>query len=93
MEKKKQKLIRCVVDPLKKKELQDLLNAHGGIILAKVGNHPPWPARVRCINSPFQSQNLMVLDLKYSELGEFLKMIRYRQKRTQICVYFFGSRN
>nr|CCA14194.1 conserved hypothetical protein [Albugo laibachii Nc14] len=61
-------------DPLKKKELQDLLNAHGGIILAKVGNHPPWPAR-------------------YSELGEFLKMIRYRQKRTQICVYFFGSRN
>ncbi|CCI40801.1 unnamed protein product [Albugo candida] len=81
------------LNPLKKKELQDLLNAHGGIILAKVGNHPPWPARVRCINSPFQSQNLMVLDLKYSELGEFLKMIRYRQKRTQICVYFFGSRN
>ncbi|CEG48552.1 phd zinc finger (c3hc4 type) family protein [Plasmopara halstedii] len=30
---------------------------------------------------------------RYSEPGEFAKMARYRAKKGQACVYFFGSRN
>jgi hypothetical protein len=26
--------------------LRELLNQHGGLVLARVGSHPPWPARV-----------------------------------------------
>ncbi|TMW68494.1 hypothetical protein Poli38472_005962 [Pythium oligandrum] len=56
------------------KSLHEMLNQHGGLVLARVGSHPPWPARV-------------------SEPGEFVKMVRHRQKKGQICVYFFGTRN
>uniref|UniRef100_H3HDM4 PHD-type domain-containing protein n=1 Tax=Phytophthora ramorum TaxID=164328 RepID=H3HDM4_PHYRM len=30
---------------------------------------------------------------RFSEPGEFVKMARYRAKKGQACVYFFGSRN
>ncbi|KAG7382387.1 hypothetical protein PHYBOEH_010526 [Phytophthora boehmeriae] len=30
---------------------------------------------------------------RFSEPGEFIKMARYRAKKGQACVYFFGSRN
>lgn len=27
--------------------LRTVLNQRGGLVLARIGSHPPWPARVR----------------------------------------------
>ncbi len=43
--------------------LHELLNQHGGLVLARSGSHPPWPARVRetCIWSEWpKSTGLMI---------------------------------
>jgi hypothetical protein len=35
-----------VLDALESEDLRAILNERGGILYARVGSHPPWPARV-----------------------------------------------
>ncbi|ETV99182.1 hypothetical protein H310_07975 [Aphanomyces invadans] len=61
-------------DMVEADELQALLNEHWGIILARVGAHPFWPARV-------------------CEMEEWIDYLPHRQRKGQLCVYFYGSHN
>ncbi|KAF0701182.1 Aste57867_8333 [Aphanomyces stellatus] len=55
-------------------DMQGLLDEHYGILMARVGAHPFWPARV-------------------CEMEEWIDYLSHRQRKGQICVYFYGSHN
>ncbi|CAK4090701.1 unnamed protein product [Aphanomyces euteiches] len=55
-------------------DMQSTLDEHYGVILARVGAHPFWPARV-------------------CEMEEWIDYLPHRQRKGQICVYFYGSHN
>lgn len=96
----------CRSDTLADSELlHEILNQNAGLVLARVGSYPPWPARVRssasltlslfrsvCVRRRNRLTTVCV-DVQFSEPGEYAKMSKYRLKKSHVCVYFFGTRN
>ncbi|KDO19850.1 hypothetical protein SPRG_14950 [Saprolegnia parasitica CBS 223.65] len=61
-------------DAMTQEDMRAMMNENFGVVLARVGSHPFWPARM-------------------VELEEWVDHVAHRQRKGQICVYFYGSHN